>query len=228
MTRIGVRWLDAGGTGIDTAWDYHDEGSIAKALAKYTKVNRSKLFITTKIPAGVFPNATDCSTDPLIALNYVKSNLQQLQTEYVDLVLLHGPCRFADPPVPDPVAADNALWRGLEMALEQGLTRAIGVSNYVSHDLAALRGKVKPAVNQCMMSVNFTKPLLPVPQHGHDDATLAYCARNNITYEAWRVIGGCPMHDSRVTAISQAHNKSAAQVCLRYVFFENAILGAQI
>ena len=68
-------------------------------------------------------NTTDCKADPNIALNYVKDNLRQLGLKQVDLVLLHGPCRFAPYPVPDATASDNALWRGLQMAKEQGLTR---------------------------------------------------------------------------------------------------------
>ena len=56
------------------------------------------------------------------------------------------------PPVPNPTASDNALWQGLEQAVRLGLTRSIGVSNYNSTELAALRGTV-PAVNQCQMSV---------------------------------------------------------------------------
>lgn len=55
------------------------------------KLNRSDLFVTTKVPAGI-GNATDCRPDPEVALAYVKENLKQLDMDYVDLVLLHAPC----------------------------------------------------------------------------------------------------------------------------------------
>ena len=143
-----------------------------------------------------------------------QEDLAQLGLDYVDLVLLHAPCRFAQPPVPDATASDNALWKGLQMAMQMGLTRAIGVSNYQSAELAALQGAV-PSVNQCQMSVgtdNNHSAGWPMPPVAHDDATISYCLKHNITYEAWRVVGGCPMTNAKVVSIAQSHNKSAAQI----------------
>lgn len=220
-------WFAAGGVGIDTAWDYEDQPTIAKML-KASGKKRSDFFITTKVPAGVGAhegNTTDCSADPEIALNYVKDNLRQLELDYVDLVLLHGPCRFATPAVPDATASDNALWKGLEMAKANGLTRAIGVSNYNSSELAALSGTV-PSVNQCQMSVGTASTSLPMPFIAHDDDTIKYCLSKGITYEAWRTVGGCPMKHPKVSAIAATYNKSASQVCLRWVLQRGAIIAS--
>jgi diketogulonate reductase-like aldo/keto reductase len=60
----------------------------------------------------------------------------------------------------------------------------------------------------------------------HDDATIAYCAERGITYEAWRVLGGCPFSDARVGAIAAAHNVSVAQVCVRWTLQRGAIVAA--
>jgi diketogulonate reductase-like aldo/keto reductase len=229
---IGVpAWFAAGGVGIDTAWDYADEPVIAQQL-KASGKKRSDFFVTTKIPAGVGArmtgNKTDCLADPNISLNYLKDNLRQLDLKYVDLVLLHGPCRFAPYPVPDATASDNALWKGLQMALEMGLTRAIGVSNYNSSELAALTDHV-PSVNQVQMSVgpdnNHSKGW-PMPPIAHDDATIAYCLANNITYEAWRVIGGCPFSNPQLNAIAKAHTVEASQICFRWVLQRGAVIAA--
>ena len=79
-------------------------------------------------------------------------------------------------------AKENAaLWQGLEMALEQNLTRSIGVSSYNAKDLEALlkTAKVKPALNQCDMSLK-----------DHDDTTIDYCQKNGITYEAFYAMKG--------------------------------------
>jgi diketogulonate reductase-like aldo/keto reductase len=217
---IGIpAWFKAGGTGIDTAWDYDDETVIAQQI-KASGKDRTDFFVTTKVPAGIgaflAKNTTDCSADPSISLNYVIDNLKQLGLKYVDLVLLHAPCRFAQPPVKNATASDNALWKGLQRAKEMGLTRAIGVSNYNSAELASLEGAV-PSINQCQMSVgpdnNHSKGW-PMPPIAHDDATIAYCIKNNITYEAWRVIGGCPMSDPKLSAIATAHSKTPVQVKL--------------
>jgi diketogulonate reductase-like aldo/keto reductase len=227
-------WFQAGGAGIDTAFDYLDETVIAPLLNGHTDS-----FITTKIPAGIgafFGNLTDCSMDgnlTELALAYVHENLKQLDVDHVDLVLLHAPCRFANwngTLVPDPAAADNALWQGLELAKQLGLTRAIGVSNYRPAELAALKGTV-PAVNQCQMSIvpdnNHSMPLpWPMPAIAHDDTTIQYCQEHNITYEAWRVFGGCPFADPRLTAIAAAHAVTPAQVCVRWAVQRGAVVAS--
>ena len=80
----------------------------------------------------------------------------------MDLALVHRPCQPKQ--TKDAKAANNALWKGMQMALKMGLTRAIGVSNYAHTDLEALDQTVIPSVNQCQMSIKT-----------HDDTTIAYC-----------------------------------------------------
>jgi diketogulonate reductase-like aldo/keto reductase len=168
-------WLAAGGKGIDTAYDYGKnvpggkEESVAAVLTA-TGTKRSDVFITSKIPAGLDPTGKQCrSGDPQMALATVKENLRELKTDYLDLALLHAPCRgFSG------AKHDAGLWRGLEMALEQNLTRAIGISSYKSEQIESLlrTAKVVPAVNQCDMSLK-----------NHDDATITFCQQHNITCE---------------------------------------------
>jgi len=200
---VGLRpWLKAGGTGIDTAFDYQDQVDIAKIL-KEDSIARSSVFITSKIPAG-FGNATDCDADPSIAIRYAQENLRELGVDYVDLLLLHAPCGIRQK-VPDANAANAALWKGMQQVLAMNLTRAIGVSNYKSHDLKALPAPV-PAVNQCEMGVK-----------KHDDATIKYCQETGILYEAYFVMHNCPFTDSRIKNIATSHNVSVSQVCQRYI-----------
>jgi diketogulonate reductase-like aldo/keto reductase len=193
-------WLKAGGIGIDTAFDYNDQEAIGKIL-KQEKIPRESVFITSKIPAG-FGNSTDCKADPEIAIRYAKENVRELGVDYVDLLLLHAPCGIRQGK--DDFAANAALWKGMAQVLAMNLTRAIGVSNYQSKQLEALPKPV-PAVNQCQMGVK-----------KHDDATINYCEKNNILYEAYFVMHNCPFTDSRITKIASSHNVSASQVCQRY------------
>ena len=200
-------WLAAGGTGIDTAFDYQDQVDIKAVLAKHPEIKREQLFITTKVPAG-FGNSTDCLPDPDITMRYVRENLKELGIDQVDLLLIHRPCQPAGSsrgPAADPVASNNALWAGAQQALKLNLTRAIGVSNYKTADLKALKGP-PPSVNQCEMSVK-----------SHDDDTIEYCQANGILHEAYFAMKGCPFTDARVGSIATAHNVSVSQVCLRYV-----------
>jgi len=200
-------WFLAGGRGVDTAWDYRDQPTIARILQLPTSPPRNQVFILTKIPAG-FGNSSDCNNDPSVAMRYVLDDIKQLGVKQVDLVLLHAPCR-------DP-EGNNGLWKGLEQALAQGLTRSIGVSNYNAAQLAALKTTTtKPAVNQCRMGVDY-----------HDETTISYCQKNNIFYESYDALKGCPTNDSRLKNIATAHNKTTFQICLRWVLERGCIIAA--
>jgi len=200
-------WFQAGGRGIDTAWDYHDQPTIGRILAESGSPPRSDVFILTKIPAG-FGNSSDCHPDPSIALRYVQDDVAQLGVKQVDLALLHAPCPIS--------SANDALWQGLEKALAMGLTRSIGVSNYNAAQLAALKTKTtKPALNQCRMGVDF-----------HDEKTISYCQQNNIYYESYDALKGCPVNDQRVKTIASAHNKTTYQICLRWVLERGCVVAA--
>lgn len=199
-------WFQAGGRGIDTAWDYKDQPVIGKILKQSGSPPRNEVFILTKIPAG-FGNSTDCNPDPSIAMRYVQDDLNQLGVSQVDLVLLHAPCPTDK--------ANSALWQGLEQALAAGLTRAIGVSNYNSTNLANLKFNVKPALNQCRMGVEY-----------HDEATIGYCQKNGISYESYDALKDCPVNDNRVKTIAAAHSKTAYQICLRWVLERGCLVAA--
>merc|ERR1712037_753240 len=98
--------------------------------------------------------------------------------------------------------------KGLETALASGVTRAIGVSNFNATLLKRMLSdpgvSVKPSVNQCGHSV---------------------CADNGISYSAYSPLGGLSGLDiyknPRVVAIGKAHNKSPAQVALRWLVQQN-------
>jgi len=122
-------------------------------------------------------------------------------------VLLHAPCASD--------ATNAKLWRGLEAALAQNLTRAIGVSNFDKARLGALLkvAATKPAVNQCQMSM------------AHQEREmLEYCAEKGIVFEAYAAMRGCPFSDPRVQRVAAAHGVGASQVCLRWVLQTGAAM----
>ena len=96
--------------------------------------------------------------------------------------------------------------------LSKGTARAIGVSNFNTSELQNIlqHANVKPAVNQCQMSIG-----------KHDDETIAFCQAHNITYSAWSPLGGLSgidvLGDEDVKHIAKNHNVSPAQVALRWV-----------
>ena len=217
-TTVGLGpWLDAGGSGIDSAYDYGKlvpggkQSDIAAAF-KARGTPRASVFLTTKIPAGLGLEPSDCLTaTPASALKQVQENLKELAVGYVDLVLLHAPCKIGGD------KANAKLWEGLQMALAQNLTRAIGISNYKQKDIEALLAApsttVTPAVNQCKMSAKT-----------HDDSDIAFTQSKGITYEAYEAIDGCPFTDPKAQAIAAAHGVGVAQVCLRYIIQRGCVM----
>ena len=200
---VGVKpWIKAckgssTACGIDTAWSYKDQAAIATALSG---MDRSSYFMTTKIPP------VTGTAKPSDALDKLKFDLAQLKEKAVDLVLVHHPGSDAN---------NAALWQGLEQALAQGLTKSIGVSNFSPTQLTALMktAKVKPAVNQCHMSIK-----------SHDTARLTFCQQHNITYEAFDAMKGCDFSSAVIKKVAAAHSVGVAQICLKWVVQTGAVI----
>lgn len=194
--------------GVDTALDYGDQAVIADVLKKVSG-KPDKCFITTKVPTHHGCENKGCTA--AYALARVQDDRDQLKVgdRPLDLVLLHHPA--ASP------AENRALWTGLEQAVRQNLVRAIGVSNFNHVQIDALLrgggGGIRPAVNQCELSVGGQDT-----QCGNDrDEAIAYHRAQNITFEAWSPLSHCEMDDHTLRAIASAHNVSVAQVCLRWI-----------
>ena len=141
--------------GIDTAFDYDDQGAIAAELAA-TSTPRARVFITTKIPGAAHlhgdPQISCPSRDfRACAVRAVRTDLAQLRVAAADLVLLH------DPGLANGTAVSAALWQGMQDALAAGLARSIGVSNFNATQLDELIAQpttsVLPALNQISMGV---------------------------------------------------------------------------
>ena len=198
-------WLSAAvkGVGVDTAYGYDNQGQIGVAL-RASKRPRDSYFVTTKIPGT--PGRAG-------ALKYAKTDLTQMGLKQADLILIHSPCNYGFPPcIPSSDELIVDTWRGLEDALQQGLTRAIGVSNFDVNNLApilAMKNATVPAINQCEMYVG-----------NHDDATIEFCKQHDILYEAYSPLGRGKLNtsDPRIVKIAANHpGKSTFQVVLRWI-----------
>ncbi len=123
--------IGVGYRGIDTAQSYFNEAEVGEAITE-CGVPRSELFITTKIWIDNY-GYENCKAS-------VARSLENLKTDYIDLVLLHQP--FGD---------YYGAYRALEDLYEAGTIRAIGVSNFYPDrlaDMCLFGRKVVPAVNQ--------------------------------------------------------------------------------
>jgi len=187
-------WVDLGGHGIDTAYNYYVQPQIAKIL-KDRGVQRQDVFLTSKLPQCVSRQDVQ---------KYVEDNLQQLSTSYLDLMLIHWPhggdC--------------GETWAALEDYQTKGALKSIGISNFNSTQIQDLMksAKMKPAVNQIHYSVFF-----------HDYLTMSFCHKNGITIQAYSPLDGAVgssksvFKDPTVLAVANKHGVSAAQVALRWI-----------
>lgn len=191
-----VRWaLDCGYRLIDTAAIYENEEEVGTAVAE-SGIPRSKIFVTTKV----------WNTDQgyKSTLNAIETSLKKLRMDYVDLYLIHWPFT-------EMLQGENRreeTWKAMEAVLASGKARSIGVSNYEIEHLEEMKryATVSPAVNQIEFHPFwFRKDLME------------YCQRSGIHVEDY-----CPLSrgkwltDECITTIARAHNKTNAQILLRW------------
>ena len=181
--------LEAGYRSIDTAAVYGNERGVGRAIAA-AGLPREELFVTTKLWVADLE-------DPRAAL---AASLEKLGLDHVDLFLIHWPAPATD--------AYLGAWQTLEALRAEGLTRSIGVSNFLPEHLdrlAELGGEL-PVINQV--------ELHPALQNRE---TVAANTRHGIVTEAWSPLAqGAVLSDQAVLDAAEAHGVTAAQVVLRW------------
>lgn len=183
--------IAAGYRAIDTAVIYDNEADIGQGIAE-SNVDRSDLFLTTKVWVQ------DMTYEGAKAS--VMRSLELLQTDYLDLVLLHHP-----------IGDVWGAWRALEELYGAGKIRAIGVSNFSPALLAQFiaLNDIAPMVNQIENH----------PFHQQVDK-VAYFQEQGVLVEAWAPFAE-GMHDvfhsPILTAIADNHGKSVGHVILRWL-----------
>lgn len=183
--------LMAGYRLIDTAAGYLNEEAVGRAI-KRSGIPREELFITTKLwvqDAG-YESAK---------LAFAKS-LNKLQLDYLDLYLIHQP--FGD---------YYGAWRAMEDLYREGKIKAIGVSNFLPDRLMDLivHNEIVPAVNQIE-----THPFYQQTE------SAAFMKTLGVQHQSWAPFaeGLNNMFGNEVlTSIAEKHNKSVAQVVLRWL-----------
>lgn len=188
--------LDDGYRHIDTAAVYKNEKSVAKAIG-ISGVPRDQIFLTSKVW-----NDNRGYDKTLAAFD---RSLNELETDYLDLYLIHWPARRADDN-PGWNEINEDTWRALEKLYKDGRVRAIGVSNFKKHHLEAMNCEITPMVDQIEYHPGQMEP-----------ETVSYCRENNIVVEAWSPIGSGKMLKSAVLReIASTYGKDIAQLIIRW------------
>jgi diketogulonate reductase-like aldo/keto reductase len=196
--RSVVDAIQAGYNHIDTAASYQNEEAVGRGI-KQSGIAREKLFITTKL--WIQRNGYEGT------LRAFEDSLKRLQLDYIDLYLIHQP--FGDV---------YGEWRAMEELYQQGKARAIGVSNFSPDRIMDLmiHNQIPPAVSQ--IEVN--------PFHQQIEAQ-KFLQENSVQMEAW-----APFAEGRnnifknelLLSVAAKHNKSVAQVILRWLTQRNIVV----
>jgi diketogulonate reductase-like aldo/keto reductase len=179
--------LETGYRHIDTAAVYGNEREVGRALAE-SGVAREDVFVTTKCP----PKRAGRELETL------QRSLEMLQTDHVDLWLIHWPGRGS---------ANVGIWRAFVEARESGLARDIGVSNFEVSLVDEVSGAtgVAPAVNQIEWS-----PLL------FDADTLDEHRKRSVALEGYSALRGGTLKHPTVVGIAERIDRTPAQVIIRW------------
>jgi diketogulonate reductase-like aldo/keto reductase len=192
--------LETGYRHIDTAAAYGNEREVGDAI-RNSGIDPAEVFIETKLWIS------DYGYDE--ALHGFEKSSQKLGVDTIDLFILHQPLT---------AEFDKTIgaYQALEKLLADGKVRAIGVSNFKPEHLASLLKKTEivPAVNQIELHPYFTQ-----------QETQSIDAEHGIITQAWSPIGGITVYrdspkstleDPVLLETASRHNKSAAQVMLRW------------
>jgi diketogulonate reductase-like aldo/keto reductase len=180
--------LDIGYRSIDTASLYGNERGVGTAV-KESSIDREDIFITSKV--------WNSDQGYRSTLKAFEESLEKLQTDYLDLYLIHWP-----------MSKSAKTWKAMEELYEKGKIKAIGVSNFTINHLEAFLPEcnVPPAINQVEFHPELTQQEL-----------LDYCNSKNIRLEAWSPIMKGRVNDLPVLqALAAKYRKTPVQIVLRW------------
>lgn len=178
---------------LDTAQIYKNEDETGAAITQ-SRVDPSKLFICSKLWEDMYTREG--------ALAGVEGSLQKLGLKKIDLYLLHTPR-------PGPQARKEA-WLGLQDAVEKGLVKSIGVSNWAPKHIEQLMTEegvyIEPVCNQ-----------IELHPWNQQRRLTSYCKEKGIVVVAYSPLTqGRRLNDETIVALSKKYDKTPAQIVLRW------------
>ncbi|PYZ94191.1 aldo/keto reductase [Salipaludibacillus keqinensis] len=195
-----IKALETGYRSIDTAMIYKNERGVGEAI-RQSDVSREEMFITTKVWN------TDQGYENTIKA--FEDSLERLGLDYVDLYLIHWPTPEFDDYVD--------TYKAMEKLYKDGRVKAIGVCNFDMDHLQRLLDEceVKPVLNQVECH-----PFLA------QNELKTFCKKHDIFVEAWSPLmqGGEVLNHPLVQGIARDHNKTGAQVIIRWHLQNDSIV----
>ena len=180
---------------IDTAQYYGNEKGVGDGLRRAINdgiVTREEVFITTKIMPSSYNNA----------YNSIDESLTKLDTDYIDLLLIH-----------QPGSNDEAVYKAMEQGVRDGKVRTIGISNYYT----------KEEVEEVLSYATITPSVIQNENHIYYQNTelQEYVSRYGIIIESWYPFGGRGhtsenFNNNVIKELAEKYNKTSAQIILRW------------
>lgn len=183
--------LDAGYRLIDTASVYGNEREVGEAVAS-GNIPREELIIATKAWR------TQLGYDNV--LRAYEQSLKKLKMDYADIYLLHWPARDYE--------VDRDSWRAMERLYDEGLVKAVGVSNYLTHHLENLLAvcNVPPMLDQIEFHPGYTQW-----------DTVSFAQSHGICVEAWSPFArGRLNEDPLLVTLAEKYDVSVQTICLSF------------
>nr|AYV89262.1 aldose reductase isoform X2 [Tetranychus evansi] len=216
--------LEAGYRHIDCALVYQNEDEVGQALKEVFEsgaLKREDVFITSKCWNTYHSRAK--------VTEGCKTTLSKLGLEYVDLYLVHWPMGYSEGGELFPGTYSDIdiveTWQGMEDVHKAGLTKSIGVSNFNSEQIEKILANcsIKPVNNQIEVHPYLTQKEL-----------VEFCQKRDITVTAYSPLGSPDrpwakpedpslFEEPAIKKIAEAHNKTPAQVLLRFAVQRNLI-----
>lgn len=199
--------LSVGYRAIDTAEFYRNEKDVGQAILA-SKIKREDVFVTTKIWCSGALNEKNGDAGFDSALQQIKESNERLNLGYIDLLLLHSPHGGAK--------GRKGKWLACEKAVELGICKHIGVSNFGEAHLEEFKkfAKVKPFVNQLEVHTYLTRVDL-----------VSYCQNEGIMVEAYSPLAkGYGLDNKIIVALASKYKKTGAQIMLRFLVQRNLII----
>ncbi len=204
--------VDLGYRHIDTAAIYGNEKEVGDGIRKALEkgVKREDLFITTKLWLN----------DKNRAEAALRESVSKLQLDYVDCYLIHWPMNYRevekDKFIPEKIPL-HVLWKNLEICVEKGLTRNIGLSNFNCQIIIDLLTycNIKPCCNQIEIHPYLTQEPFVNWLKDQGIAPVAYSALGNLMVALNNGLDSC-IKDKVVVDLAKKYKKSPAQILLNW------------
>ena len=193
---------------LDTAKVYENEEDVARAI-KESGIPRKEFFITSKLDRNKLGYEN--------AKSELAHTLKRLDTDYIDLYLLHWPrSDYGKPEFNEWKHLDIESWKALEEMQKKGRIKSIGVSNFLPHHLQNLleHSHVIPAVNQLELHPGYLQT-----------SVCGFCREHGITLEAWSPIGRGRLSDNVIlNALAKKYDTSVSHLCLVFLHQEGIVV----